>query len=70
MNLPVSNDLKRRGMKYVGSIIIYSYLQAIGIINGTPTKDALYPIVRQLINLLPETSVPANANNFGLLRRK
>jgi len=29
----VSNDLKRRGMKYVGSIIIYSYLQAIGIIN-------------------------------------
>lgn len=29
----VSADLKRRGMKYVGSIIIYSYLQAIGIIN-------------------------------------
>lgn len=44
--------------------------QAIGIINGTPTKEALYPVVRQLVNLLPETSVPANANNFGLLRRK
>jgi len=29
----VSNDLKRRGMKYTGSVIIYSYLQAIGIIN-------------------------------------
>jgi len=29
----VSADLKRRGMKYVGSIIIYSYLQAIGIVN-------------------------------------
>ena len=29
----VSNDLKKRGMKYTGSIIIYSYLQAIGIIN-------------------------------------
>ena len=29
----VSNDLKKRGMKYVGSIIIYSYLQAIGVIN-------------------------------------
>ena len=29
----ISKDLKRRGMKYVGSIIIYSYLQAIGIIN-------------------------------------
>ncbi len=29
----ISNDLKRRGMKYVGSVIIYSYLQSIGIIN-------------------------------------
>lgn len=29
----ISNDLKKRGMKYVGSIIIYSYLQAIGIVN-------------------------------------
>lgn len=29
----VSDDLRKRGMKYTGSIIIYSYLQAIGIIN-------------------------------------
>ena len=29
----VSFDLKRRGMKYVGSVIIYSYLQAIGVID-------------------------------------
>ena len=29
----ISNDLKRRGMKFVGSTIIYSYLQAIGIID-------------------------------------
>ena len=29
----ISNDLKNRGMKFVGSVIIYSYLQAIGIIN-------------------------------------
>ena len=29
----VSADLKKRGMKYVGSIIIYSYLQAIGVID-------------------------------------
>ncbi len=28
----ISADLKRRGMKFVGSTIIYSYLQAIGII--------------------------------------
>ena len=28
----ISCDLKKRGMKFVGSTIIYSYLQAIGII--------------------------------------
>ena len=28
----ISNDLKKRGMKFVGSTIIYSYLQAVGII--------------------------------------
>lgn len=29
----VSSDLKKHGMKFVGSTIIYSYLQAIGIID-------------------------------------
>lgn len=29
----ISNDLKKRGMKFVGTIIIYSYLQAIGVID-------------------------------------
>ena len=28
----ISKDLKKRGMKFIGSTIIYSYLQAIGII--------------------------------------
>ena len=30
----ISADLSRRGMKFVGSTIIYSYLQAVGIINS------------------------------------
>lgn len=34
----ISNDLKKRGMKFVGSTIIYSYLQAIGVIYS-PEKD-------------------------------
>lgn len=34
----ISKDLKKRGMKFVGTTIIYSYLQAIGIINAH-TKD-------------------------------
>lgn len=38
----ISKDLKRRGMKYVGSIIIYSYLQSIGIINDHETTCFCY----------------------------
>ena len=30
----ISQDLQKRGMKFVGSTIIYSYLQATGIINS------------------------------------
>ena len=30
----ISRDLKKRGMTFVGSTIIYSYLQAIGVIDG------------------------------------
>ena len=29
----ISQNLKKLGMKYVGAVIIYSYLQAIGIVN-------------------------------------
>ena len=38
----ISDDLKCRGMKFVGSIIIYSYLQAIGIINDHEEGCYLY----------------------------
>ena len=30
----ISRDLKRRGMNFVGTTIVYSYLQAIGVINA------------------------------------
>ena len=29
----ISKDLKRRGMKFVGTTIIYSFLQAVGVVN-------------------------------------
>ena len=39
----ISKDLNKHGMKFVGTVIIYSYLQAIGIINdhelGCSFKD-------------------------------
>ncbi len=38
----ISKDLKKRGMKYVGTIIIYSYLQSIGIVNDHETKCFKY----------------------------
>lgn len=30
----ISKDLRKRGMKFVGSTVIYAYLQAVGIINS------------------------------------
>jgi DNA-3-methyladenine glycosylase I len=38
----ISNDLKKRGMRFVGSTIIYSYLQAIGFIYSHDTDCFLY----------------------------
>lgn len=38
----ISKDLKKRGMKFVGPTIIYSYLQAVGIINSHMDNCYLY----------------------------
>lgn len=38
----VSKDLKNRGMKFVGSTIIYSYLQAVGIIDDHELECEFY----------------------------
>ena len=38
----LSDDLKKRGMKFVGSTIIYSYLQAIGVINSHDEECFMY----------------------------
>ena len=34
----ISSDLKKRGFKFVGSTIIYAYMQAIGIVNDHTTN--------------------------------
>ncbi len=41
----ISNDLRNRGMKFIGSTIIYSYLQAIGIINSH--DDSCYKHIKK-----------------------
>ena len=38
----LSKDLQKRGMKFVGSTIIYSYLQAVGIIYSHEKECFLY----------------------------
>lgn len=38
----ISKDLKKRGMKYVGTVIIYSYLQAVGIVDDHQTDCFKY----------------------------
>jgi len=40
----ISKDLKKRGFKFVGSTVIYAYMQAVGLVNDH-TKDCFkYPI--------------------------
>jgi DNA-3-methyladenine glycosylase I len=38
----ISKDLKRRGMNFVGSTIIYAFMQAVGIVNDHITKCFRY----------------------------
>ena len=38
----ISKDLKKRGMTFVGSTIIYAYLQAVGVVNDHQTTCWCY----------------------------
>lgn len=38
----ISSDLKRRGMRFVGTVVVQSFLQAIGIINAHTEECFLY----------------------------
>ena len=38
----ISRNLKKRGMRFVGTTIVYSYLQAIGVINSHDVDCYLY----------------------------
>jgi len=42
----ISNDLKKHGFKYVGPVIIYSYLQACGIINDHDKECICYQKIK------------------------
>lgn len=38
----ISKNLKKRGMTFVGTTIIYSYMQAVGLVNDHPMSCACY----------------------------
>ena len=40
--IKISYDLKKRGFKFIGNIIVYSFIQAIGIINDHTTDCFRY----------------------------
>ena len=44
----ISKDMKKRGFKFIGTTIIYSFLQAIGVVNDHVTNCFRYS---ELINL-------------------
>ncbi|WP_298884543.1 DNA-3-methyladenine glycosylase I [uncultured Polaribacter sp.] len=39
----ISKDLKKRGFKFVGSTVIYAYMQAVGMVNDHTTDCFKYP---------------------------
>ena len=39
----ISKDLKKLGFKFVGSTVVYAYLQAVGIVNDHTTDCFKYP---------------------------
>ncbi len=48
ISLQLSNDLKKRGFKFVGSTIMYSYMQAIGMVNDHSPECYRYLQIKSL----------------------
>ena len=40
----ISKDLKKRGFKFVGSTVMYAYMQAVGLVNDHTTDCFKYPV--------------------------
>ena len=44
----ISKDLKKRGMNFIGSTIIYAYMQSIGIVNDHVTSCFRYSQIKDM----------------------
>jgi len=60
----IATDLKKRGFKYLGSTLIYSFLQSIGMINGHSTGCWMFEKIggfcqmSKTLKPLPEIGTP------------
>lgn len=45
----ISKDLKKRGMSFVGSTILYAFMQAVGMVNDHTTDCFRYKEIKQMI---------------------
>jgi DNA-3-methyladenine glycosylase I len=49
----IAKDLKRRGFRFVGSTIVYSHLQAVGIVNDHLVSCFRYAEINRLAGETP-----------------
>jgi DNA-3-methyladenine glycosylase I len=55
----ISKDLKKRGFRFVGTTIIYAYLQAVGVVNDHSPDCFLAPKARKSSGTVPARKRPA-----------
>ncbi len=47
-SIALSKDMKKRGFKFVGPVILYAFMQAVGMINDHSTDCHAYNLCREL----------------------
>ena len=57
----IAKDLKKRGFKYIGSVTVYSHLQACGIINDHSKNCPRYAYINEHFETI--TAPPDNEHN-------
>ena len=57
----ISKDLKKRGFKYIGSVTVYSHLQACGMINDHAKDCPRYAYINEHFETI--TTTPDNEHN-------
>jgi DNA-3-methyladenine glycosylase I len=56
-----SKDLKRRGFSFVGSTIMYSHMQAVGMVNDHLVDCFRYPEIRRLDSVVARAALSARS---------